>query len=78
MQKISKKYNNRDYAPGLALYGIDGKDGVSGESGCSVFVCQFDFNTDEGVQSFSTRVKQLRRFSRLLRHGMSSTSIWIR
>jgi ATP-dependent DNA helicase RecQ len=47
MEKISRKYSNRDFAPGLALYGIDGKDGVSGESGCSLFVCQYDFNDDD-------------------------------
>ena len=39
MQKFSRKYSNREFAPGLALYGVDGKDGVSGESGRSLFVC---------------------------------------
>lgn len=48
MQKFSRKYSNREYAPGLALYGVDGKDGVSGESGCSLFVCQYDIDQDEG------------------------------
>ena len=58
MQKISRKYSNRDYAPGLALYGIDGKDGVSGESGCSLFVCQYDFNDADDVKTFGSKIKQ--------------------
>ena len=58
MEKISRKYSNRDFAPGLALYGIDGKDGVSGESGCSLFVCQYDFNDDDDVKIFGTKIKQ--------------------
>ena len=58
MQKISRKYSNREYAPGLALYGVDGKDGVSGESGRSLFVCQYDIDSDSGAGEFGNAVNQ--------------------
>lgn len=57
MQKLSKKYSNMQFAPGLALYGIDGADGTSGASGCSLFICQYDITSVEGTKEFGTHVK---------------------
>ena len=59
MQKLSRKYSNIEYAPGLALYGIDGADGTSGQSGCSLFVCKYDITKfDGGTSEFGTHIKQ--------------------
>jgi hypothetical protein len=58
MQKFSRKYSNREFAPGLALYGVDGKNGVSGESGRSLFVCQYNIDTDKGAGEFGNAVNQ--------------------
>ena len=58
MQKISRKYSNKEYAPGLALYGVDGKDGVSGEAGRSLFVCQYDIDSDYGASEFGNAINQ--------------------
>ena len=58
MQKISRKYSNKEYAPGLALYGVDGKDGISGESGKSLFICQYDIDSDDGASKFGNAVNQ--------------------
>ena len=58
MQKFSRKYSNREYAPGLALYGVDGKDGVSGESGRSLFVCQYNIDDNEGASQFGNAINQ--------------------
>lgn len=57
-QNISIKYNNYDYAPGIATYGIDGKAGRSGQNGTSVFVCQEDITTAEGLQRFGQNIRQ--------------------
>lgn len=35
--KVSQRFHNDTYAPGIATYGIDGKTGDQGESGNSVF-----------------------------------------
>lgn len=60
MQKLSRKYSNIEYAPGLALYGIDGADGTSGQSGCSLFVCKYDITNPDnsGASQFGTHIKQ--------------------
>ena len=58
MQKFSRKYSNREYAPGLALYGVDGKDGVSGESGRSLFVCQYNIDDNEEAGKFGNAINQ--------------------
>jgi hypothetical protein len=35
---VSQKTNNYQFAPGISLYGVDGKDGKSGLSGTSIFI----------------------------------------
>lgn len=39
--KVSQRFHNDTYAPGIATYGIDGKTGEQGESGNSVFFSEY-------------------------------------
>lgn len=55
---ISQKYYNQEFAPGIATYGIDGKSGTSGKNGTSVFVCQYNITTNEGLSDFGTAIRQ--------------------
>ena len=41
-QILSQKYNNYDYAPGIATYGIDGKTGQTGEDGNNIYFTDYD------------------------------------
>jgi hypothetical protein len=45
---ISKKIYNNEYAPGIATYGINGKQGESGENGNSIFYTSFDIYNNTG------------------------------
>jgi len=57
MSKLgSEKFSNNEYAPGIALYGIDGNDGKSGTNGNTLFVCQFDRTTKAGLSEFGNAV----------------------
>ena len=51
-------YNNYDYAPGIATYGIDGKPGQSGKNGTSVFVCQYNVTQEDGMKKFADSIRQ--------------------
>lgn len=42
---ISQKFNNYNYAPGIATYGIDGRTGESGNNGNNVFFTDCDIIT---------------------------------
>lgn len=55
---ISQKNNNYRYAPGISLYGVDGKDGKSGLSGTSVFVSQIRIDTDTDLREFARCIRQ--------------------
>ena len=57
---VSQKYNNTEYAPGIALYGIDGKDGLSGISGTSIFVSQYDCTeaNENDLRDFGNNIRQ--------------------
>jgi len=55
---ISQKYYNQEFAPGVATYGIDGKSGTSGKNGTSVFVCQYNITTNDGLRDFGTAIRQ--------------------
>ena len=54
---VSQKYNNYQYAPGIALYGIDGKAGISGTNGTSLFICVYDINNDEDRGKFGNAIR---------------------
>ncbi len=41
-QILSQKYNNYDYAPGIATYGIDGKTGKTGKDGNNIYFTDYD------------------------------------
>ena len=54
---VSQKYNNYQYAPGIALYGVDGKAGVSGTNGTSLFICIYDIQNDEDRGKFGNAIR---------------------
>lgn len=55
MSKLgSEKFSNNEYAPGIALYGIDGNNGMNGVSGNTLFVCCFDRQT--GLSDFGNAI----------------------
>ena len=60
---VSTRHNNTHYAPGLSLYGIDGRDGLSGTDGASLFICIYDI----------TDVDDRGRFGNAVRHGNTMT-----
>lgn len=60
---ISQKNSNYQYAPGIPLYGVDGKDGKSGESGTSIFVSQFRMDELSDLQKFGSYIRQGRSTS---------------
>ena len=39
---LSQKFNNYDYAPGIATYGIDGKTGETGVDGNIIYYTDYD------------------------------------
>lgn len=53
---VSYKYNNHEYAPGVSSYGINGKDGKSGVSGTTLFICRHDVSEQSGTSSFGYAV----------------------
>lgn len=58
MKLVSQKYNNVQYAPGIPLYGIDGRDGQSGQNGSSLFISQFDISNAESLKNFGNCIRQ--------------------
>ena len=56
MAKVTKKFNNFEYAPGISSYGINGKDGKSGESGTSLFICRYDVTDTDGIVQFGKAI----------------------
>lgn len=54
---IVKKVNNFEYAPGIGTYGVNGKDGVHGESGTSIFISVYNVAEDGGAKSFAESVR---------------------
>lgn len=58
MKLVSQKYNNTQYAPGLPLYGVDGRDGKSGMNGTSLFVSQYDISNAEALKNFGNCIRQ--------------------
>lgn len=56
---VVKKINNYEYAPGISAYGVNGKDGLSGLSGSSIFISVYDITDDtgEGSKKFAEAVR---------------------
>ena len=57
---ISQKFNNYNYAPGIATYGIDGKTGIAGNDGNNIYFTDCDLIND-------TQNKNLIELAELLR-----------
>lgn len=53
---------NYKYAPGLATYGIDGKDGSTGDSGTSFYFSSYviDVNSGKGDNDFNTVITRIK------------------
>ena len=45
---LSQKFNNYDYAPGIATYGIDGKTGDTGYDGNIIYYTDYDITGSLG------------------------------
>jgi hypothetical protein len=59
MGKIGTEvFSNSEYAPGIALYGIDGTNGTSGKNGSSLFICSYAINTETGITNFGDAILQ--------------------
>lgn len=57
---ISQKFNNYNYAPGIATYGVDGKTGIAGNDGNNIYFTDCDLIND-------TQNKNLIELAELLR-----------
>ena len=55
---ISQKFNNYNYAPGIATYGIDGKTGETGTDGNNIYFTDFDFKNIEDLKLFASQLIQ--------------------
>lgn len=55
-KSVSYKYNNHEYAPGISTYGVNGKDGDSGLSGTTLFICRHDVSEQSGTALFGYAV----------------------
>ena len=55
---VSQKTNNYQFAPGISLYGVDGKDGKSGISGTSIFISQYQSNNNDDINTFISCIRQ--------------------
>lgn len=56
---VSQKYNNYNYAPGIATYGINGQEGEKGNNGSSIFFTSFNIytNRQDAFKKFSAAIK---------------------
>ena len=50
------KIANCEYAPGIATYGIDGRDGVDGVYGTTMFVSVYNINDNDDAIKFGTAI----------------------
>jgi len=58
-QLISQKFNNYNYAPGIATYGIDGKTGKSGEDGNNIYFTDYIIDDVEGADDLIELVSKI-------------------
>ena len=51
---ISQKFNNYNYAPGIATYGVDGKTGITGNDGNNIYFTDCDLINDTDNKNLKT------------------------
>lgn len=57
---ISQKFNNYNYAPGIATYGVDGKTGITGNDGNNIYFTDCDLINDTDNKNLNALVELLR------------------
>lgn len=57
---ISQKFNNYNYAPGIATYGIDGKTGITGNDGNNIYFTDCDLINDNDNKNLNELGELLR------------------
>ena len=57
---ISQKFNNYNYAPGIATYGIDGKTGITGNDGNNIYFTDCDLINDINNKNLNELAELLR------------------
>lgn len=57
---ISQKFNNYNYAPGIATYGVDGKTGITGNDGNNIYFTDCDLINDNDNKNLNELVELLR------------------
>ena len=55
---VSQKFNNYNYAPGIATYGIDGKTGESGKDGNNIYFTDFNLKDITDLKYFASQLIQ--------------------
>lgn len=57
---ISQKFNNYNYAPGIATYGVDGKTGIAGNDGNNIYFTDCDLINDNQNNNLNALAELLR------------------
>ena len=57
---LSQKFNNYNYAPGIATYGVDGKTGITGNDGNNIYFTDCDLINDTDNKNLNDLVELLR------------------
>lgn len=57
---ISQKFNNYNYAPGIATYGVDGKAGITGNDGNNIYFTDCDLINDDDNKNLNKLTELLR------------------
>lgn len=57
---LSQKFNNYNYAPGIATYGIDGKTGITGNDGNNIYFTDCDLINDINNKNLNELAELLR------------------
>lgn len=55
---VSQKFNNYNYAPGIATYGIDGKTGASGLDGNNIYFTDFNIKQNDELRALTDQIVQ--------------------
>ena len=57
---LSQKFNNYNYAPGIATYGVDGKTGIAGNDGNNIYFTDCDLINDDDNKNLNKLTELLR------------------
>lgn len=57
---LSQKFNNYNYAPGIATYGVDGKTGIAGNDGNNIYFTDCDLINDTDNKNLNDLAELLR------------------